>query len=77
VIYLGKCTDWSMCGTPEMWRALRKREILVVSPDRYNTLIVYGPNEIERKAVLEEIAGIDTNRMYDFDEWVPTQWERL
>lgn len=77
VIYLGKCTDGCMCGEPRFWRELRTREILNVSPDRYNTLIVYGPNKVDRKPVLEEIAGIDDSRVYDFDEWVPTQWERL
>jgi len=77
IIYLGKCTDGSMCGEPEMWRELRTREILNISPDRRNTLIVYGPNKVERRPVLEEIAGIDESRIYEFDEWVPTQWERL
>lgn len=78
VIYLGKCTDGIMCGTPAMWHELKRREVLCVLPDSRNTLIVYGPGyDDQRKLLLEEVAGLDHSRTYSFDEWVPTRWERL
>jgi len=68
VIYLGKCTDGTICGTPRLWSHLVRREVLLLSPDRTNTLIVYGPSRVERALLLEEHAGLDDNNWYTYGE---------
>jgi hypothetical protein len=42
VVYIGKNTDGSVCGMPELFFSLIRRGILAYYPDRKNTLIVYG-----------------------------------
>jgi hypothetical protein len=67
VIYLGKCTDGTMCGTPRLWYNLSCREVLSHKPDRSNTLIVYGPKRDDtRLPLLEERAGINSDRLYAY-----------
>lgn len=59
VIYLGSNFDCSACGSPELFRYLRTREVQVHMPDRHNTLIVYGKHLDARRALLpEEYAGL-------------------
>lgn len=60
VAYLGKNTDGSACGWPSLFsRELVWREILAHSPERPNTLIVYGRRLREqREPLAEEVAAI-------------------
>jgi len=58
VIYLGKNTDGTVCGSMDMWELLSRREILDYVPDKNNSLIVYGPNKVNRKMVGEESAAM-------------------
>lgn len=60
VIYLGKNTDGTMCGWPELFLdVLAKRKVEVYLPERKNTLIIYGAKlRARRKSLLgEESAG--------------------
>jgi hypothetical protein len=58
VIYLGKNTDGTACGTPGMFRYLLKRKAECV-PDRKNTLICYTDFLQETRVPLpEETAAI-------------------
>jgi len=69
VIYLGKCTDGSMCGYDGLWRALTAQEVLAHVPDRMNTLIVYGPDSRpDSRLYPEEHAGVHTERMWGYEE---------
>lgn len=66
VVYLGKNTDGSACGTPDLFEVLVRREILAYVPDRINTLIIYGsfiaePNEAHREPMPEEQAGLTSH----------------
>ena len=42
VVYLGKNTDGSSCGWPGLFESLLWRRLLVYTPERPNTLIIYG-----------------------------------
>ena len=44
VVYLGKNTEGSACGNPDLFRYLSGRESLLCVTDRRNTLVHYGPN---------------------------------
>lgn len=70
VISVSKNTDGASCGYPQMWNLLRKREILLYLPERQNTLTVYGPKEVHRSPVGEELAATwpDHMRMFSFEE---------
>jgi hypothetical protein len=57
VIYLGTNMNGTACGYLELWDMLCKREILDISVDRKNTLIVYGPQAVKRDPVPEEQGG--------------------
>jgi len=58
VIYLGKNTDGTACGTPEMFQYLLKRKAEYL-PDRRNTLICYTDFlTVSRKPFPEEMASI-------------------
>lgn len=62
-IYLGKNTDGSACGHPELFKHFLKRELLVYKAERRNTLIIYGEGAIDpRKPRGEEMAGLS---LYD------------
>ncbi len=70
VIYLGKNTDHSMCGTPVLFGHLVCRKLLAYAPQRENTLIVYGPliNKA-RQLKGEELAALTTvERVWFYDE---------
>ena len=70
VVYLGKNTDGSACGSLRMFEHLVGRELLAHVPDRANTLIVYGkPLEEPREPVGEEMAALTVNHhMWTFEE---------
>lgn len=69
VIYLGKTTDWAMCGWPAFFEVLLGRELLLFDPDRANSLIVYGKKtEAVRLPLYDEQAGLDLSRVYTTDE---------
>jgi len=48
IIYLGKSTDGTACGSPQLWAHLTERKVLCYLPAVRNSLIVYGP-EVRRK----------------------------
>jgi hypothetical protein len=82
VIYLGKCTDGSMCAYPGLWAALTGREVLAHVPDRSNTLIVYGPAKRPGRRLLpEEYAGVHHEHMWSYDEimlaMIATRYDRM
>ena len=68
VIYLGTNVGGTVCGDEHLWRYLTTREVLAYEPDPSNSLIVYGPREVERRLVGEEWAGLDHGRLYTFEE---------
>lgn len=59
IIYLGKNTDGSACGTPSLFQHFLLRSVLIYIPDRANTLIIYGsPLNSPRLPLGEEAAAI-------------------
>jgi len=59
IIYLGKNTDGNMCGTPGLFKAMVRRELLDYEPDCRNCLIVTGAYlSVPRAPTGEEHAGI-------------------
>lgn len=71
VIYLGKNTDGSSCGTRELMVGLLSRHVLAHAPERPNTLTVYGPDQgrlIDRPLTGEEFASIYSFNMLSFEE---------
>lgn len=68
VIYLGKNTEGSLCGCLEVWRHLRGRELLRQVATPRNTLLVYGPRQVSRLPVGEELAAWDRAKTYRYDE---------
>lgn len=62
ILYLGKNTDGSMCGTPALFKYLLTRKIEGYVPSRPNTLICYSEQLATRLPVQEEDAaiGMDT-----------------
>jgi len=62
LIYLGKCTDGTACGFPELFDDMIHRELLAYVPDRLNTLIIVGDRQPHRrKPQGEERAGLEMN----------------
>lgn len=55
VIYLGKNTDGSMCGTSDLFCHLVMRKVEVYVPDRVNTLIGYS--RVDDTGVERELRG--------------------
>lgn len=72
VLYLGKNTDGTSCGTPELWGYLRHREVLAHVPHPANTLLLYGATCPLRDLVYgEERGGLEGKRfgrIYSFEE---------
>jgi hypothetical protein len=65
IIYLGKNTDGTMCGFPELFRLTACRELEVHIPDPKNTLLILGapiyhgaPRSFQRDLTGEEYAGL-------------------
>lgn len=73
IIYLGKNTDGSACGWPGFFHQMYLRTVLEYVPHRRNSLIIYGKHDdklaIEHRLLrLEERAGGDQSKQYNFDE---------
>jgi hypothetical protein len=70
IIYLGCNTGGSACGTPSLFKALLRRELLDYEPDRWNSLVIVGkPIEGPRLPTGEELAGLgQTSGYYSFEE---------
>ena len=68
VLYLGTNVGGTACGDIELWRYLTTREVLAHSPDRENTLTVYGSREVERELTGEEFAALHPERLFTFEE---------
>lgn len=63
VVYLGKNTDGTMCGTGDLFIALLRRALLAYVPHRANTLIVCGDFlPAPREPTGEEAAGLSIMR---------------
>lgn len=75
VVYVGKNTDGTSCGSQALFEHLVDREVLVHVPDRCNTLIVYGPARVERDRLPEEHAKLtEDDKMWPYEElsqWTP------
>ena len=64
IVYLGKNTDGTACGTPEMFYYLLKRKVEYV-PDRKNDLICYTEYlKRPRKPLPEEEASMDVSKIH-------------
>lgn len=57
IIYLGKNTDGSACGIPDLFRYLATRKVDTHVPSRYNTLICYTDHLDEQRQLLHEEAA--------------------
>lgn len=61
IIYLGCNTGGSMCGTPDLFKVMIQRELLVYEPDPRNSLVIVGKRlEGPREPTGEEFAGLTT-----------------
>jgi hypothetical protein len=71
VIYLGKSTDGTACGSSDLFERFLRREVLHYVPERRNTLIVYGKVRGLRTRLPrgEELAGLlkDCCGIFSFD----------
>lgn len=79
VIYLGKNTDGTACGFPDMFRYLSTRNVIRYLPDRANVMIHYGSDpRPDANLYHEEMAGIfeDNTHYYcaDEDRKIVTDW---
>lgn len=69
VVYVGRCTDSTLCGSLEFWGHVRHREVLAVVPNRHNVLIIYGEVGGREEGLLpEEMAGMDYEKVWTYDE---------
>lgn len=69
VVYLGKNSDGTACGTPGLFGELLRRKVLAFVPDRTNTLIVYGEQLAEpREPLSEEAAGLLNTGFLPYDD---------
>lgn len=68
VIYLGKNTDGTSCGTGTLFAGLILRDTARYLPDRHNVLIHYGsrPRDV-RTLHHEEFAAIVQTKLYRYD----------
>lgn len=59
LIYLGKNTDGTMCGSPSLFEVMIRRELLTYIPSKGNTLIITGKQlDDPRLPTPEERAGL-------------------
>lgn len=70
LIYLGKNTDGTSCGTPALFRAMIRRDLLDYEPDKHNCLVIVGRClETPREPTGEELAGMSHELLfYSFDK---------
>lgn len=69
VVYLGKNTDGSACGTGSLFANLARRVVVKYLPDRGNVMIHYG-NQPRGDARLhhEEFAALEQAKQYTYNE---------
>jgi len=72
VIYVGCTTDFTSCGSPDLFAHFLRRPVLAYVPARRNTLIIYGSDpklhHAPRKRLYHaELAGLDQSRVYAYD----------
>jgi predicted RNA methylase len=68
LIYLGCNTDGTYCGGPLLFEEFRRRKVLAHSPNKFNSLAVYGAHSTEPRPPLpEELAHASAEVMY-YDE---------
>lgn len=68
LIYLGTNTSGSACGFPQMWQQLIQREVLAHEPNEPNTLIVYGPQNVQRRYLPEEYAAVYQDKIWGYSK---------
>lgn len=75
VIYLGKNTDGSSCGAPEIFEHFMTRDLMAYLPTRKNTLMVYGGALTHPRTPRgEEKAGLEIyGAMYRYEEVEPDE----
>ncbi len=64
VIYLGSNFDGTACGTEDMFRHLSRRNVLALVPHKWNSLIVYGNDIVQRRLLPEEYAALNRDKAY-------------
>jgi hypothetical protein len=57
LIYLGKNSDGTACGTWEFWQHVLRRPIIAHVPDPRNVLLVYGPAGSRKREPVGEERG--------------------
>lgn len=67
VVYLGKNTDGNACGFHDLFAYLVRRKVLAYVPNKANTLIIYGAQEVSRASMAEELVGL--NQYQDIIEY--------
>ncbi len=69
VIYLGKNTDESACGSRRLFTHFLGRELLVYLPHRRNVLCIYGgPLGYTRRGEYEERAVFDEQNVWPYEQ---------
>lgn len=70
LVYLGKNTDGTACGTPALFEAMVHRALLAYVPDPRNCLVITGPIQAHaRTPTPEERAGMTSmHRMWSYLE---------
>ena len=75
IVYLGSNVDGIVCGDPDFWHIVGKREVVHVIPERGNTLIHYGKNQRgNQPRPLEEWNGIMAWRGAPIANFSPEAW---
>lgn len=71
VVYIGKNTDGSACGSNDLWQHLTTRALREEIPDQRNVLLHYGPEVFDKPALRseEEIAGLLNTGMFNIVEY--------
>jgi hypothetical protein len=68
VLYLGTNVGGTACGGRDLWEVLSRREVLAYEADPINTLIVYGAGKTNRMLYGEELAALNVDRQWMFEE---------
>lgn len=68
VLYLGKNTDGTSCGSPSLFSDLIRRNVTTYLPDRRNVMIRYESRPRENYRVYhEELSALDPSRSYNYN----------
>lgn len=68
VVFVGKNSDGTSCGERSMWDVLVKRRVLLYEPSRRESLIVYGREDADRPLLPDELAALDHEHIWGFDD---------